>query len=279
MKFAICNETFVDWPHGRALEFAAGCGYTGIEIAPFTLGESGVVNFDVAHISAAKRQGFARLADGVGLEVIGLHWLLAKTRGIHLTSPDPTIRRRTANYLGDLARLCRDLGGKLMVLGSPQQRNLAPGVTHDAGMEYAADVIEQALPTLEDCDVLLAVEPLGPDNGNFLLTAAQGAELIERVGSPYCRLHLDCKAMSSESIPIPELIRQYHQQLIHFHANDPNGQGPGFGDLDFEPILTALGEIDYGGWVSVEVFDYGPGVESLAKGSIDYLRDCLMRNQ
>ena len=75
----------------------------------------------------------------------------------------------------------------------------------------------------------------------------------------------EMKAMFSESTPIPELIRQNRSMLVHFHANDPNLQGPGFGDLDFVPILEALGEIDYQGWVSVEVFDYEPGVERLAR--------------
>jgi sugar phosphate isomerase/epimerase len=269
MKFAICNETFLDWPHGRAFEFAAECGYTGIEIAPFTLGPT------AGEVSASARAEIIRLAANNGLAVIGLHWLLAKTEGLHLTSPDAAIRRRTAAYLGDLARLCRDLGGSLMVFGSPMQRNLAAGVSYEEGMKHAADVVQLALPALEETDVTLLMEPLGPADGNFLLTAADGVRLIEMIGSPHCRLHLDCKAMSSETTPIPDLIRRHRQHLVHFHANDPNRQGPGFGDLDFAPILEALGEIDYRGWVSVEVFDYTPGVERLALESIDYLRNCL----
>ena len=268
MKFAICNETFVDWPLASAIEFAAACGYTGIEFAPFTLGTF------ASQISQSQRHEVVRLMRAAGMETIGLHWLLAKTTGFHLTSPDPAVRRQTADYLGELARLCRDLDGRLMVLGSPQQRNLAEGVSEGEGMRYAADVIQQSLPALEEAGVILAVEPLGPAEGNFLLTAADGVRLIEMIGSPQCRLHLDCKAMSSETTPIPDLLRRYRSYLVHFHANDPNRQGPGFGDLRFEPILAALNGIGYNGWVSVEVFDYSPGVEQLARRSIEYLRKC-----
>jgi sugar phosphate isomerase/epimerase len=119
------------------------------------------------------------------------------------------------------------------------------------------------------------LEPLGPEETDFLQTAAETAKLIERIGSPHVRLHLDCKAMSTESIPIPELIARHAHLLAHFHVNDPNRQGPGFGRLDFLPILDALGRIDYRGWVSVEVFDYAPGIERLARDSIAYLQDCL----
>src|SRR5688572_32762264 len=102
-------------------------------------------------------------------------------------------------------------------------------------MKYAADCIRGALAALEKNNVVLAVEPLGPAEGDFLLTAAEGVELIEMVGSPHCRLHLDCKAMSSEARPIPEIIADNKDYLEHFHVNDPNRQGPGFGELDFVP--------------------------------------------
>jgi len=268
MKFAICNETFQGWPFEKAFHFAAELGYTGLEIAPFTIHTSAY------EISPARRAEVRKEAEAAGLEIIGLHWLLAKTSGYYLTTPDNAVRAKTAEYLGELARLCRDLGGRVMVLGSPQQRNLLPGVTHEQAMHLAAECLRRAMPTLEDCGVTLAVEPLSPLDGNFLLTAEQGAELCTMVGSPHCRLHLDCKAMSSEAKPIPQILHENRKLLVHFHANDPNLRGPGMGELDFLPIFQALAKIDYRGWVSVEVFDYAPGVEALARESIEYLRKC-----
>ncbi len=267
MKLAICNETFVDWPHERAFEFARECGYTGIEIAPFTLAK------DVRAVTPQQIQEMRALAERFELEIIGLHWLLAKTEGYHLTSPDAVIRTATTEYLKDLGRCCRELGGAVLVFGSPLQRNLLPGVSHEQATEFAVEVFSAAMPVLEDLDVVLAIEPLGPAEGNFLLTAAEAAAMIEQIGSTHCRLHLDCKAMSSEAQPIPEIIRSYAPLLTHFHANDPNRSGPGMGELEFLPILEALAQIDYRGWVSVEVFDYSPGPERLAKESIDYLRE------
>jgi sugar phosphate isomerase/epimerase len=266
-KFAICNETFKDWPFDKAFSLAAECGYTGIEIAPFTIADY------VTRISAARRTEVRRQAEKAGLEVVGLHWLLAKTQGFHVTSPDPAIRRKTAAYLGELARFCADLGGKLLVFGSPKQRDLAPGMGREKGMRHAAEVIRAVLPVLEKTGVMFLLEPLSPATTNFLTTAADAAELIGMVGSPRCRLHLDCLAMSSEAAPIPDLIRKYRSLLVHLHANDPNGQGPGFGRLDFVPIFRALQEINYRGWISVEVFDTTPGAEKIARESIATMRD------
>src|SRR5438034_8917971 len=142
MRFAICNETFQDWPFDKAFRFAAELGYTGLEIAPFT------INLNAFDITPARRAEVRKQADDAELEIIGLHWLLAKTAGYYLTTPDDMVRHKTTDYIAELARLCRDLGGHLMVLGSPQQRNLLPGVTHEQAMELAADCLRRAMPTL-----------------------------------------------------------------------------------------------------------------------------------
>jgi sugar phosphate isomerase/epimerase len=164
-----------------------------------------------------------------------------------------------------------------MVLGSPQQRNLAEGVSMAEGIDRAAEVLRAVSDQLADQDITIAIEPLGPEETNFLCTADQGQTLIDAVGSPQVKLLLDVKAMSTESISISNLISSHIGNLVHFHANDPNRQGPGMGDLDFRPIMETLKEVNYGGWVSVEVFDYSPGIEKLASSSIKYLSSLLQQ--
>ena len=203
-----------------------------------------------------------------------MHWLLAKTEGYHLTSPDAKVRRRTAEYLASLARFCAEVGGRLMVLGSPKQRDLPPGVDRTAGMKYAAEVLQAVEPTLKQTGVVIGLEPLAPNTTNFLTTAAEGAELLDAWPLRIAGCTSTAWRWPRRRRRSPSSIRKHRALLVHFHANDPNGQGPGFGKLDFVPILKALREIDYHGWVSVEVFDYSPGGERLARESIRYLRQC-----
>jgi sugar phosphate isomerase/epimerase len=213
-----------------------------------------------------------RTMERAGLECIGLHWLLAKTEGFHLTHPDAEVRSRTVGHLGDLARLCRDLGGRVLVLGSPRQRSLLPGVTPQMAHHHLAEACATLVPVLEETETVLALEPLSPSETDVLTTAEDACRLIDRIGSPHVRLHLDVKAMSSEALPIPEIIAASSRHLEHFHANDANLQGPGFGEVDFRPIITTLGKVGYDGWISVEVFDIAPGVERTVRESIAYLR-------
>ncbi len=269
MKFAICNETFGDWNLSDALKLARETGYTGWEVAPFMLSD------DIRNFDQQARQNYRRQVEQAGLEIIGLHWLLAKTEGFYLTSQEEQVQKSTASYLEQLAELCRDLGGKVMVLGSPQQRNVPEGQSMDSAMECAAKVLASVTPTLENTGVQIAVEPLGREEGNFLNHASDARTLIDQIGHPSIQLHLDVKAMSDEGIPIDQIIRDNASAMIHFHANDPNRRGPGMGEVDFTPIFRALKEIDYRGWTSVEVFDYTPGIETLVVESMDNMRKTL----
>ncbi len=267
IRLGICNELFEDWDFRRICRTVREMGYEGIEIAPFTLAPL------ITDLPAARRAELRNIVEDSGLETIGLHWLLAKTEGFHLTSPDPEVRKRTARYLIDLAEATRDLGGSLMVFGSPKQRNLLPGVNIHQAYDYAAEVFSSIMPAVSACGVDLCLEPLAPSETDFLTSIAQANQLIERVNHENFKLHMDVKAQSSDPEgTVTWLIDRYARDAGHFHAQDTNLRGPGMGEVDFGPILRALVVSGYDGWVSVEVFDYSAGAEETAYQSYRTLR-------
>jgi sugar phosphate isomerase/epimerase len=271
VRYAICNETFEGWDHARVCRFVADLGYQGLELAPFTLAPR------ITDVTPQQRATLRRQAEECGLKIIGLHWLLAKTEGLMLTSPDEAVRQRTADYLGELARCGRDLGGELMVFGSPAQRRIPAGATRVQATDWAVDTFKRALPVIAESGIVVCLEPLSPPEADFINTADEAVAILDRINHPSFRLHLDVKAMATETQPATELIRRHAGRTGHFHANDPNRRGPGFGDTDFVPIFRALKESVYRGWVSVEVFDYSPDPETIARESLRYMRECAAR--
>jgi sugar phosphate isomerase/epimerase len=120
--------------------------------------------------------------------------------------------------------------------------------------------------------VVICLEALTPAETNFINTAAEAIEFVGELPSPNFKIILDVKAMCSEAKPIPQIIRESWPNFAHFHANDKNLKGPGFGAVDFGPIAAALKEVGYDGFVSVEVFKFDEGPEAIATKSLEYLK-------
>ena len=266
MRFAICNEIYQGWKLEDVLSHAAGLGYSGVEIAPFTLANS------VTEISATERERIRTLASRSNIAIVGLHWLLVKPEGLYLNHNDAEVRTRTARYFVELVDCCADLGGTIMVVGSPKQRNVLEGISRQQAWDWTAGTFRDAVKRAEDRSVTICFEPLSPAETNFINTAAEAIEFVKPFNSPAFKIILDVKAMCSESKPLPQIIRESSPHFAHFHANDKNLKGPGFGEVDFKPIAAALREVAYDGYVSVEVFKFEEGPEIIAGRSIEYLK-------
>jgi len=266
MRFAVCNEIYQGWKLEDTLAHAAKLGYAGVEIAPFTLANS------VNDISTSERERVRELAARSQIEIVGLHWLLVKPEGLYLNHTDAGIRQRTATYFVDLVDCCADFGGTIMVVGSPKQRNVLEGVSRQQAWDWTATTFRDAVKRAEDRGVTICFEPLSPTETNFINTAAEAIEFVKPFNSRAFKIIIDVKAMCSEAKPIPQIIRESWPHFAHFHANDKNLKGPGFGDVDFAPIAAALKETGYNGFVSVEVFKFEEGPEVIAGKSIEYLR-------
>jgi len=266
MKFAICNEIFQDWPLERVLRFAGAEGYDGVELAPFTVADT------VCDVPATRREEIKAAAASSGVEIVGLHWLLAKPEGLHVSHPDESLRAKTQSYMDELIDFCADVGGDRMVIGSPRQRNVTSGLSFDQAWELAKHTFKSLLGHAADRGVALCIEPLARGVTDFINTVEEGKRMVDEIGHPYFKLHLDVLAMCNEGVPLDEIIRSARGYVGHVHVNDAGKGGPGSGQTDYEPIVRGLRDIGYDDYLSVEVFDFSPGPESIGKESLEFLK-------
>ncbi|MCD6089676.1 sugar phosphate isomerase/epimerase [Candidatus Bathyarchaeota archaeon] len=269
MKISICNEIFRGWEMEEAFRFVSKIGYEGVEIAPFTISN------DIRNISKKKCEEIKSIASSYGLEIVGTHWLLRGPKGLHITHPSENVRKRTERYLCDLVKFTSEIGGRIMVFGSPNQRNVLKGISREKAWRYAEEIFSACSEFAEDYDVIIAFEPLARSLTNFINTAEEAIRLIEKIAHTNFRLNLDVYSMLDERRPLPDIIRISKDYLVHFHANDDNMLGPGFGNVDFKQIMNALKEIGYKGFISVEVFDFSPGPQRIATISLETLKRVL----
>jgi len=267
MKFSLCNEMFENRSLREVCEVARQLGYEGIEIAPFTLAKR------ADDITLRQRMEVRKLLEGHNLECVGLHWLLAGPGDVHITTPDEAVWRRTKDYFKILIDLCADLGGRVMVIGSPRQRSLVLGQTPQGAWARAMQLFSSVLDQAQERRVTLCLEPLAPSETDFINTVDQSMQMVHQINHPNFKIHLDVKAMSSQGQSVAEIIRSVAvQEIGHFHVNDANLYGPGMGDTDYGPIVQAIKEIGWDKWLSVEVFKYDPDPETIARRSIEFLR-------
>jgi sugar phosphate isomerase/epimerase len=266
MQFAICNEIFQGWKLEDTFAYAGKVGYDAVEIAPFTIAKY------VTEISTGERQKIRDAAARSGVAISAIHWVLVQTEGLHLTHPDAAVRDRTSQYLCRLVDFCADIGGKIVVVGSPKQRNIMQGVSRQQAWDAATAVFREPVMQAEKRGATICFEPLAPAETNFINTAAEAIQFVQQLSTPHLKIILDVKAMCSESKPVPQIIRESWPHFAYFHANDKNLKGPGFGEVDFKPIAAALKEVGYDGTVSVEVFKFEDGPEVIATKSLEHLK-------
>jgi sugar phosphate isomerase/epimerase len=268
LRFALCNEMFEKSTMAEVCGIISKLGYQGVEITPYTLAATADA------VTAAQRAQIRKVVKDNGLETVGLHWLLARTTGLHLTTPDNAVYRRTKDYFNVLIDLCHDLGGKVMVIGSPKQRSLVDGQTYAGAWKRAVEMFQGACDKARDAGVTLCIEPLAKTETDFINTVAEGLKMVREINHPNFKVHLDVKAMAAEGKPsIPEIIRSVKATEIgHFHVNDANLYGLGMGEVDYGPIAAAVREIGWNKWLSVEVFKYDPDPTTIARRSIEYLK-------
>lgn len=269
-RHAICNEVYNGWQFADACRSIRKAGYTGIEIAPFTLNEY------PATIAPAERREYRRVMAEEGLEFIGLHWLMVAPKGLHVTTPDSALRQRSWQHIRDLVDLCADLAGDrpdqgILVFGSPKQRASTGGLTPAQAARHFIEGLAGVAGHAQQHDVTILVEALPHAESDIINTIDEAAAIVREIGSPAVRTMFDTHNAADETEPHPAVVERHLNLIRHVHVNERDGRHPGTGDYPFAPVLETLARNNYGGWVSLEVFDFSAGAETIAGNSLRYL--------
>lgn len=268
LKLAVCSETFQGMPFDRACQAAAQCGYTGIEIEPAHLSS------DPAALTAAERKRVQESMARAGLHYVGLHSFLKAPPGLHLTTADLSVRRRSWQYFRRIIDLAGDLGsGAVMVFGSGKQRAAIDGMAPADATRVLRDNLAEMAPQAAAHSVTILLEPLAPHLCNVVTTLGEAVSIAKEIDSPGLKSMLDTHNTAGEKISAPELIRQWLPWIRHVHLNEMDGGRPGSGTYDFRALLRQLRTSRYDGWLSVEVFDFKPDGVTVARQSADYIQD------
>ncbi len=265
-RHSICNEAFEKWPFADACKAIRKIGYTGIEIAPFTLSER------PGDVTAAQRREYREIMQSEGLAFVGLHWLMVSPKGLHVTTPDDALRARSWQHIRDLIDLCADLGPDgVMVFGSPKQRSTTGGLSREQATRNYIDGLASVAPQAAERGVTVLVEALPIDQCDVILTLEEAAGIVREIDSPGVRTMFDVHNAINEIQPHADLVDQWFDYIRHVHVNELDGKHCGAGAYDYKPVLATLARRGYGGWISLEAFDFTPGPERLAEASLRHL--------
>jgi sugar phosphate isomerase/epimerase len=271
-RHSMCNEAFEKRPFAETVKAMRRAGYSGIEIAPFTLAES------PADISAGQRREYRGVMASEGLTFVGLHWLMMSPPGLHVTTPDNVLRQKSWDHIRRLIDLCADLGPDgVMVFGSPRQRSSTGGIGREEATRHFVDGLSSIAPHAESRAVTVLVEALPIGQSDVVQSLAEAAGIVRQISSPSIRTMFDVHNAVDEREPHAALVDRYFDLIRHIHVNELDGRHCGTGGYDFGPVLEVLGRRGYEGWISLEAFDFSYGGERIAAESLLHLKSVIAK--
>jgi sugar phosphate isomerase/epimerase len=271
-RHAICNEAFEKYDFADACRAIKKAGYTGIELAPFTLAET------PAEVSPSRRNELRDIMASEDLTFVGLHWLMMSPKGLHATGPDAELRRKSWDHIRALIDLCADLGPDgVLVFGSPKARCTTAGLSREQSTRHFVEGFACIAPQAEARGVTVLVEALPANQCDVVQTMAEAVAIVEEIASPAIQTMFDVHNTLDETDPHHVLVDRYFDYVRHVHVNELDGRHCGTGSYDYKPVLDTLRRRNYTGWVSLEAFDFSYGPELLANESLRHLEQEITR--
>lgn len=220
-----------------SIDRVARFGYDAIELA----GEPDA--FDAARVR--------KLAGDAGVAISSICSVYTAERD--LAHPDPDMRARALAYVKQVADFAAEIGAPTIIVAPTACMKLKPLADRDDERAWAIEGIRAAGEYAAQRDVNLTLECWNRYETYWLNRLDQGVELWDAIGLDRGGVMGDTFHMNIEEDSIADAIRRTGPVLNHVHLADSNRAAPGAGHIDFVPILAALREIDYAGYLSFEL--------------------------
>ena len=189
---------------------------------------------------------------------------------LHLCSPNESIRRRAEDYVLRAIDLASQFGAAVnlgLVTGIVED-----GVTRDHALGWLIPALERI--GTHASGGCVAIEPLNRYEGNLINSVDDGLELLRCAGRDSLKLLADLFHMNIEEGNMADAIRRAGRAIGHVHFVDSNRCGPGMGHTDFGPIIDALDDVAYSGYLSIEALPI-PDRDTAARDSLAECRRLL----
>jgi sugar phosphate isomerase/epimerase len=243
MKFAVSNIALGEIGLDSGLPYVTELGFDGLELSlPLTWPNG------VRQIGAEQITGLRRRAESSGLAVIGLHGLLDGALNGGLYRGEEAMNQAVETVIR-ASELCRDLGGRTLVLGGHRFRG-----DRDDSSAWAEILrfLEQVLPAIEDHGTMLCLEPMGPASADFCQCAAECRLLVNYVDHPSFGIQLGSAALLETGDLGHAPYAAVRGRLEIFHITEPGLACLGTtGRIDHADLRRHLAAITYREWVSL----------------------------
>lgn len=237
---------------------AAGLGYDAVEVMP-------------PDAADPDPEALRALAERHGLSVIGLATgYIALEQGLTFTHPDPEVRRQAVRAACRCLDSARRAGAPLVSIGVIRGK-LPGGTLREEAWSHLVACVRECGLYAGELGLTLAVEPGNRYETDFIHTADEGLALLRSVNLPSVRLQLDTFHMNIEEVSMADAVRRAGGHLAHVHFADSNRRAPGWGHLDFRPIVGALREAGYAGAIGLEML-LVPDLDAAARQGLQFVR-------
>lgn len=190
-----------------------------------------------------------KLLDRYGLQCWGSVTLMLEER--NLLAKDKEQREMSIQYVIDIAKMVKALGGSVISLVPSTVGKIIPEGRPDEDWEHAVNSIKRIYEFTENEGLRIGIEPINRFETYFINRGDQALALAKEIG-PNCGVCLDAFHMNIEEDDMFAAIRRAGDRLVNFHVADNNRMAPGMGKLEWSKIFNTLKEVGYNETLSVE---------------------------